>query len=153
MHGTILCAVTDSQAGRSAARMAAVLAERLGLRLVLAHVVDGMPRGGGESLTARQGRAGAEQRLTELATELKLADDADLRVEVGDRAAVLAQLAAEEGADLVVLGSELRGVRGRNLRCGLARDLEATTAAPVLVAPPQTVRRSERRLAAAEAAG
>lgn len=150
MGGTILCAVTDTEEGRSAAQLAAALSERLELRLVLAHVVDGLPRGTAESLTARQGRSGAERRLAALAGELRL-DDAVLRVELGDRAAVLAQLAAEEGADAIVLGSRRGGLRGGALRCALARELETATAAPVLVAPPQTRRRSERRLAAAEA--
>jgi len=110
--------------------MAAALATRLGLRLVLAHVVDGngIPPG-----------------------ELPDGIDAEVRVEHGDRAEVLAQIAAEEAADLIVVGSRPRRLRDRWLRCGLARELEATTPVPILIAPPQTRRRSARRLALAEA--
>jgi hypothetical protein len=56
MAGTILCGVTDSPEGRDAAQLADALSARLGLRLVLAHVVDGIPVAAEESLTALQGR-------------------------------------------------------------------------------------------------
>jgi nucleotide-binding universal stress UspA family protein len=72
----------------------------------------------------------------------------ELRVEFGDRAERLGRVAFDEGADLVVLGSRRRGWRRRGLGFALARELEATTPSPVLVAPPQTRRRSERRLSA-----
>lgn len=148
MTGTILCGVTDTSEGRGAAQLAAALGERLGLRLVLAHVVD-VPPATEESVTARQGQSGAERTLAEVAREV--ADGAECRVMFGQRAERLAQIAAEEGADLIVLGSRTQGLRGRQLRCTLARELEAATPAPVLIAPPQTRRRSERRLAMAVA--
>jgi len=59
MAGAILCGVTDSREGRDAAQLADALSARLGLRLVLAHVVDGIPVGAEESLTALQGREAA----------------------------------------------------------------------------------------------
>jgi len=40
MQGTIVCGVTDSDEGRQALAMAVELTERLGLRLVLAHVAE-----------------------------------------------------------------------------------------------------------------
>ncbi|HET7043824.1 MAG TPA: universal stress protein [Gaiellaceae bacterium] len=152
MGGTILCGVTDSREGQAAAQLAGALSERLGSRLVLAHAVDGVPPGTHESLTARQRQAGAERALEELARGLGTNGEIELRVGFGDRAELLAQIAAEEGADLIVLGSRASGLRGRQLACTLARELEASTPAPVLVAPPQTRRRAERRLAVAEAA-
>src|SRR5262249_34172209 len=39
MHGTIVCGVTGAPEGRAAAQLAAAVANRLGLRLVLVHVV------------------------------------------------------------------------------------------------------------------
>ncbi len=42
MRGTIVCGVTDSDEGRVALVVAAELSERLGLRLVLAHVAEGI---------------------------------------------------------------------------------------------------------------
>src|SRR5437764_12761795 len=103
MGGTIVCGVTESPEGRGAAELAGALARRLGLRLVLVHVVDGLPPGPHDSLTGRQRQNGAAQMLAALARELGAATET--RVAAGDRAEVLTQLAAEEGADLIVVGS------------------------------------------------
>ena len=46
MGGTIVCGVRDSADGHTAAELACALGRRLGLRLVLAHAVDGLPSGG-----------------------------------------------------------------------------------------------------------
>jgi nucleotide-binding universal stress UspA family protein len=129
MGGTIVCDVTDPLAGRSAAEFAAALGARLELRIVLVHV-------GVE----------AERRLEALARSV--ARDAETRVAVGDHAEALARVAAEEGADLVVVGARPAGLGGRNLRWTLARELEAATPVPVVVAPPSTRKRSDRRLSA-----
>jgi nucleotide-binding universal stress UspA family protein len=129
MGGTIVCGVTRSAASRDAAELAAALAARLGMRLVLVHVsADG----------AADVRAvpGAE----------------DVRVVHGSRAEGIAEVAAEEGADVIVLGSRAGGLRRRLLRSGLARELEQVTPVPVLVAPPSTRARSGHRLALAVAA-
>jgi nucleotide-binding universal stress UspA family protein len=68
---------------------------------------------------------------------------------LGNRAEALAQAAAEEGADLIVVGSRSAGFGSRTLRCTLARELEAATPVPVLVAPPTTRSRSDYRLSVA----
>ena len=129
MGGTIVCDVTDPLAGRSAADFAAALGARLGLRVVLVHV-------GSE----------AERRLEAVARDV--APGTETRVAVGDHAEALARVAAEEGADLVVVGGRRAGLGGRNLRWALARELEAATPVPVVVAPPSTRKRSDRRLSA-----
>jgi nucleotide-binding universal stress UspA family protein len=149
MGGTVVCGVTETEHGRSAAELARALAGRLGLRLVLVHVVDGVPLGTEESLTARQRQSGAEGILSLIAREI--GDGTETRVVVGDRAGALAQAAAEEGADLIVIGSRPAGLGNRKLRCTLARDLEAATRVPVVLAPPATRQRSDHRLAAAAA--
>ena len=127
MGGTIVCDVTDSLAGCSAAEFAGALGARLGLRLVLVHVGSDAERTL-ESVARRLGR------LTET------------RVAMGDHAEALARVAAEEGADLIVVGGRPVGLGGRHLRWTLARELEAATPVPVLVAPPCTRKRSDRRL-------
>jgi nucleotide-binding universal stress UspA family protein len=149
MAGTILCGVTDSPEGRDAAQLADALSARLGLRLVLAHVVDGIPVAAEESLTALHGRKGGERLLRALAHELGHDQEPELRLAHGHRAERLAQFAAEEGADLIVVGSRPQGLRGRKLCCTLARELEAATPVPVLIAPPQTRKRSHWRPAEA----
>jgi nucleotide-binding universal stress UspA family protein len=131
--GTVVCDVTDPLAGRTAAEFAGALGRRLGLRLVLVSV-------GSDD----------ERRVAAIAREL--GPDTDTRIAAGDHAETVARVAAEEGADLVVVGARQAGLGGRNLRWALARELEAATPVPVLVAPPSTRRRSRRRLAfAAEA--
>jgi nucleotide-binding universal stress UspA family protein len=128
MGGTMICGVTGTAAGRGAAELAAALAARLRLRLVLVHVC-----GDGE-------------------TGVPAGDH--VRVIPGRPAQALAEVAADEGADLIVVGSRCGGLRRRLLRSGLARELEAATPVPVLVAPPSTRARSGSRLApAAEAVG
>ena len=144
-RGTVVCGVTETPDGRDAAELAGALGTRLGLRLVLVHVVDGVPPGTHESLTARQRQAGAERALDEIARDI--GDGTEKRIMLGNRADALAQVAAEEGADLVVIGSRPAGFGNRKLRSTLARELEAATPIPVVVAPPTTRRRTEQRLA------
>jgi len=149
-RGTVVCGVTETPDGRSAAELAGALGTRLGLRLVLVHVVDGVPPGTHESLSARQRQTGAERALDEIARQL--GNGTERRIMVGSRAEALAQVAAEEGADLVVLGSRPAGFGNRKLRSTLARELEAVTPIPVVVAPPATRKRAEQRLAVAAGA-
>jgi nucleotide-binding universal stress UspA family protein len=149
-RGTVVCGVTETPDGRSAAALAGALGTRLGLRLVLVHVVDGVPPGTHESLSARQRQMGAERALDEIARDL--GDGTEKRIMLGSRAEGLAQVAAEEGADLVVLGSRPAGFGNRKLRSTLARELEAVTPIPVVVAPPATRKRTEQRLAVAAGA-
>lgn len=150
MGGTLVCGVTETPDGRSAAELARALRTRLGLRLVLVHVLDGVPVGTQESLTARQRQAGAEQILNAMARDT--GDGTEKRIMVGNRADALARVAAEEGADLIVIGSRPAGLGNRKLRCTLARELEAATPIPVVVAPPTTRKRADHRLAFATGA-
>ena len=145
MRGTIVCGVAETDEGRGAAELAAALGERLGLRLVLVSVLDGVPAGTDESVTARQRQNGAERMLSDLARAA--GNGAEARIALGEQAEAIAQVAAEEGADLIVLGSRAAGFGSRKLRCTLATALEAVTPVPVLVAPPATRRRSGQRLA------
>ena len=138
MGGTIVCDVTDPRSGRGTAEFAGALGARLGLRLVLVYVVAG---------ERPPAQAWAAHVLEQIARGL--GHDAETRVAVGDHVETLARVAAEEGADLVVVGARPAGLGGRNLRWTLARELEAATPVPVLVAPPSTRKRSDRRLAAA----
>jgi nucleotide-binding universal stress UspA family protein len=148
MGGTIVCDVTNPPVGERAAEFGGALGARLGLRLVLVYVVSGVPAVARESVTGRQDRSGAERTLDAMAREL--GHEAETRVAAGEHAEALARVAAEEGADLIVVGARQAGVGGRNLRWTLARELEAATQVPVLLAPPSTRRRSDRRLSTAD---
>ena len=81
-------------------------------------------------------REGAERRLAKLAQAHGLAERAERRVAVGEPAALLGQIAAEEAADIIVVGAPVRGWRNR-LESRLADELSAETPVPVLIAPPR----------------
>jgi nucleotide-binding universal stress UspA family protein len=133
MAGTIVCGVGDSEEGRDAIQLAVALRRRLGQRLVLVHV--GRNRQPGTNL------------LEQLSADFDLEDEeVEFREGIDDSAQSLAQMAAEEGADLIVLWSRRSLFPSNRIVCKLALELEALTTIPVVIAPPQTIRRSGNRL-------
>jgi nucleotide-binding universal stress UspA family protein len=145
MRGTIVCGVDDTEEGRGALELAAELSERLGLRLVLAHVVEGISSldvDGDESVTMKDSRDGAARLVARLAAEHGLADRAEQRSGVGDAATLLGQIAAEEAADVILVGARSRGRLRRGFESRLADRLESATTVPVVIAPPRTRRRA-----------
>jgi nucleotide-binding universal stress UspA family protein len=145
MRGTVICGVVDNDEGRAAVELGIELSERLGLRLVLAHVAQGFyPHDAAEdigSVAMRGDRIQAERLLASLAEEYGITETAERRSSVGDRAALLGQIAAEEAADVILVGSRVRGWRRRGLQSSLAEELKAATSVPVLIAPPSSRRR------------
>jgi nucleotide-binding universal stress UspA family protein len=136
MRGTILCWVNDSAHGRAALTTAAELSDRLKLRLVLAHVADGVDGAStDETLAWTRQREGADRLVARLAAEHGLSDRAERRSAVGDPAALLGQMAAEEAADLIVVGVPAGGRLRRSSGGRLAEQLESATTVPVLIAP------------------
>ena len=139
MRGTMICAVADTEEGRRALELSAQLSKRLGLRLVLVHAAKGAPplrnRAGGESATMKGDRDDGVGLLARLAAQYGLADVAEQRSAVGDPAALIGQIAAEEAADVIVIGARARGPLRRRLQCSLASQLESETSVPVLIAP------------------
>ena len=114
MRGTLVCAMTDDDGGTALAT-AAELSDRRDLRLVLAHVGDGS----GELSDG-------------------VFDHAEQRWGAGDAAAVIGRIAAEEAADLIVVGARTRGRFPRGLDSRLAGELGRETPVPVLIAPALT---------------
>jgi nucleotide-binding universal stress UspA family protein len=110
---------------------------------VLVHVADGIGAANGngddgyESVSMRNDRVGATRLLARLAAEYRIGDTAERREAVGDPAAMLGQIAAEEAGDLIVLGSRARGRFRRGLESRLAAVLETATTVPVVIAPPR----------------
>jgi nucleotide-binding universal stress UspA family protein len=141
VRGTIVCGVTDSDEGHAALELGVELSQRLGLRLVLAHVAEGLaPLDGfdedNESVTMKGNRRGGEILLARLAREYGVGDIAECRVAVGEPASLVGQIAAEEAADAIVVGSRARRWPGRGLHSSLAEELESETPVPILIAPP-----------------
>ena len=142
MRGTIVCGVTDTDEGRGALELAAALSERLDLRLVLAHVAEGIASRDGDGVTMKGSRENAAGLVARLAAEHGLADRADQRSAVGDAATMLGQIAAEEAADVVLVGARSRGHLRRGFKSRLADRLESETPVPVVIASPRTRRRA-----------
>jgi nucleotide-binding universal stress UspA family protein len=143
MRGTLVCGVTDSEDAVGTVELAVELTQRLGMRLVLAHVAEGFaPIGDGveveESVTMKGNRVGAERLLGQLAEEHGVTETAQRRVAVGSPATLLGQIAAEEAADVILVGSRERGWPRRGLESRLAAQLETETPVPILIAPPRT---------------
>jgi nucleotide-binding universal stress UspA family protein len=143
MRGTLVCGLTDREDAVGTVELAVELTQRLGMRLVLAHVAEGFaPRANGvdieESVTMKGDRVGAERLLCRLAAEHGVAETAQRRIAVGQPATLLSQIAAEEAADLILVGSRQRGWPRRGLESRLAAQLETETPVPILIAPPRT---------------
>jgi nucleotide-binding universal stress UspA family protein len=137
---TIVCGLDDSPGAVEALCVARTLSTDLNLRLVLVHVAagwnvaEGWTAGADESLSTSQARQGGDLLLERTAREHSL--QAERRVEVGEPAEALAQVAAEEAATLIVLGSRHQGRLRPGLRSGLAGELAASAPCPVVIVPP-----------------
>jgi nucleotide-binding universal stress UspA family protein len=127
MRGTVVCGVVDTSEGRGAVAVAVDLCERLGLRLVLAHITEG---------AGSAGTATGADLLARVAAEHGVAGTAERREAYGDAATRLGQIAAEEAADLILVGARAGGRLRSRLETDVAMELEAETAIPVLIAPP-----------------
>jgi len=137
MDGSIVCGVDGSTESRAALRVAAQLSGQLGVALVIAHVTptwDSAPTLGSTRPNARELRAG-EVLLEQIAKEEGLRD-ANLQSLHGLPAERLAELADEEAAALVVVGSRGRGAFKSAFLGSVSRDLIGVADCPVLVVPP-----------------
>jgi nucleotide-binding universal stress UspA family protein len=150
MGGSIVCGVDGSADSQAALSVAVRLAERLEARLVLAHVVEvalapyaaagGMGAGRVApqpmTLATRDDQEEAGARLLEqIAAEHGLGD-AERRVVVGFPAERLADLADDEHADLIVVGSRGRGRFKAAFLGSVSNSLVGVARCPVLIVPP-----------------
>lgn len=143
MIDSILCGVDGSPGARAALRVAARLARQLEARLVVAHVVQPQPAARGLGPTAGQLAAlpldalsAAGRGLVDRIADEEQVGDAERRVVFGFAADRLADLADDEGAQLIVVGS--RGRRGFKAAWlgSVSADLIGVAGCPVLVVPP-----------------
>jgi len=132
---TILCAVDESPGAAEAVVVASGLSKTLGLRLVLAHVVENGHVGTGMARRGVRAQQEAQQLVESVAREHGLEGVADRRAEVGDRTSELSRIAAEEAAVVIVVGSHNRQRRRRNLMSRLSAELVSTAPCPVVVVP------------------
>lgn len=158
----MVCGIDRSDEARVALRVAARLADELGLRLVVAHVVQPQATATGIGPTAHQLaslpldtlRTGAEALVDRILDEERLGGT-ERRVVFGFTADRLADLADDEDAELIVVGS--RGRRGFKAAWlgSVSMDVIGVARRPVLVVPPEvavtTTERPKTSVAAQEA--
>ena len=147
MSRSIVCGVDGSADSQAAVTFAAELASRLGTRLVLANVAESAhipyaaaaPFGGGAVRMAVTEEVGAQEEeaerlLEQVAATYGLAD-AELRVVVGLPGERLADLADEEDAELVVVGSRGRGAFKAAFLGSVSNSLVGVARCPVVIVP------------------
>jgi nucleotide-binding universal stress UspA family protein len=148
MARSIICGVDGSSDSQAAVQVAAQFADRLGSTLILAHVAElahvpyaaAYPFGGIPSpMTMTEETKSAEEAaallLQRAALDAGLAD-AEGRVEIGQPAERLADLADEEDAELIVVGSRGRGALRAALLGSVSHGLVGIARCPVLIVPP-----------------
>jgi nucleotide-binding universal stress UspA family protein len=143
LERSVICGIDGSDGARVALRVAARMADELGLRLIVAHIVYPQPSATGFGPTANQLaslpldalRASGEALVGRVLDEERLSG-AERRVAFGFVADSLADLADDERAELIVVGS--RGHRGFKAAWlgSVSRDLIGVARCPVLVVPP-----------------
>ena len=150
MGGSIVCGVDGSADSQAALDVAARLAERLEARLVLAHVAELALAP--YAAVGRIGVTGIAPRAMTLATPDELEEagarlleqlaaehglrDAEQRVAVGFPAERLADLADDEDAELIVVGSRGRGRFKAAFLGSVSNSLVGVARCPVLIVPP-----------------
>jgi nucleotide-binding universal stress UspA family protein len=148
MARTIVCGVDGSHDSRAALNVAAGLAKRLGARLVLAHAVEHArtpyevtdPLGGLAPQVRVAARDNTEEEdgkrlLDRIAFQSGL-KTARRRVVIGNPAERLAELADDEGAELIVVGSRGRGAFKAAFLGSVSNSLVGVARCPVLIVPP-----------------
>jgi nucleotide-binding universal stress UspA family protein len=154
MQNSIVCAVDGSRPSRSAAQVAAQLARKLNLKLILAYATEDRPTFpyGNRPLKELQRRRAIEEGrelLETVAAELP-ADAPDLRVVFGTPVEGLSTVCNEDAAELLVVGSRGRGPLASALLGSVTAQLASTAACPVLVVPAPE---AAERFLASEASG
>ena len=134
----IVCGIDDSPGARDAARTAAKLSEGLGLPLQLVHVARATAPG---HLTAYSAPASEEEQLRKGALLLRevveeLAIRAEHRLELGEPAERLAEIAKDERSPMLVVGSRGHGGFRASMLGSVSRQLVATAPCPLIVVPP-----------------
>lgn len=143
MTRPIVCAVDGSGAARDAVSVAADLAEVLELDLMLLHVATPEP-----ALTVAVSphhlvreadiegpKANGKLLLDDVAARLELSRPVSCQVRVGDPASVIAEVAEDEGAAMLVTGTRGRGVVAAALLGSVSAAAVSRSTCPVLVVP------------------
>jgi nucleotide-binding universal stress UspA family protein len=133
----ILCGVDGSDESLRAAHVAVDLARRLETPIQLVHVAERPKLSGSQPAAGDYGARLVATHAAALRVLLRAANlpqkALDLRVELGGAAERLADIAAREGAQLIVAGSSRRGARSRALLGSVASSLALTAPQPLVL--------------------
>jgi nucleotide-binding universal stress UspA family protein len=135
---SIVCGVDGSREANAALYEAIRLSERLGVRLIVVHVVAPArpaPMFGAVALPSLGDELASGERLVERLLDAAGVVDAERRVVYGYPAERLAAIAEEEQADFVVVGSRGRGPFRSVLLGSVSVELCTTAGRPVVVVP------------------
>ncbi len=126
----------DGREGGSAALALArdLIGETGGGHLVVAVIDEVDPLSGGVGMSRAPGSAHLERCLSRAAEELG-GEDFQRRTSAGPVPALLGDIAEEEGAEMIVVGSTERGRVGRALPGSVGRRLLSSAGCPIAVAP------------------
>jgi len=156
MGQSVLCAV-DESTEPAVCEVAADLAGRLGLPLVLAHIAEDPPAG---RFTSRAERERARHRASRNGAEIlrqaagsAVGVEPHHRVELGWAALTLLELADEEDAELLVVGSRGRGSFASALLGSFSRAMTRRAPCPVVVVPQGAIASDGHAALAAEQGG
>jgi nucleotide-binding universal stress UspA family protein len=141
MQGSIVCGVDGSAGSEAALAVAAELAEALGAKLVLAHVMEHVPAYTAVGPIAAMPppapmTASVVEARARLLAEMAQAagfEEAEQRLVSGIAAEQLADLADEKTADMIVVGSRGRSALKTALLGSVSSDLISIARCPVLV--------------------
>jgi nucleotide-binding universal stress UspA family protein len=148
MSGSIVCGVDGSADSQAALEVAGGLSTRLGLRLVIAHFAEptyipyaaAAPFGGMAGRDAvmeeMEWQEEAAERLIENVVVAGGFTQAERRAAVGMPAERLADVADEEDAELIVVGSRGRGAFKSAFLGSVSNSLVGVARCPVLIVPP-----------------
>jgi nucleotide-binding universal stress UspA family protein len=145
---SIVCGVDGSIEARAAVRVASRLSEKLGLRLVVAYVTQAGVFATGGRPDPVTGPASEEELhagevlLAQIVVDQRVVD-AEQRSLYGFPAERLADLADEEDAELIVVGSRGRGAFKAAFLGSVSTNLIGVARCPVLVVPPGAVDAAE----------
>jgi nucleotide-binding universal stress UspA family protein len=148
MDRSVICGVDGSPDSQAAVKVAAEFAARLGNTLILAHVAEpayiayaaAYPFGGtaGPMAMAEEAESTEEdsERLIQRVAVAAGLSDAERRVAIGHPAEQLAELADDENAELIVVGSRGRGALKAAFLGSVSYSLVDIARCPVLIVPP-----------------
>jgi nucleotide-binding universal stress UspA family protein len=143
----MLVAVDSTPVACEAAREGLELAERLGARVTLVHVLPASVANKGEAADFAAFERACEDYASGLLSELRQltgrgGPPTDTAVLHGEPAEALSQAASAEDVDLVIVGTRARGALARTLLGSVADALLHRSPKPVMVVPegPQRVR-------------